>query len=129
VCRVETPKLKRATGASDREPRPRFRRFRVVDSVRFVRFNIALPSHPPAWGGRKVGGDSEHGGTVVWAAGRDRPEIKGRPSQRDPIEDEVASVPGPDFFGQGSRFVRLPIPSDRRATRPAIVAVDGGTTG
>jgi hypothetical protein len=44
--------LKRATGASDRVPR--FSRLRWADSVRLVRFNIALPSHPPTWGREKI---------------------------------------------------------------------------
>jgi hypothetical protein len=47
VCRVEALVLKRATGASDRVPLPRFSRLRWADSVRLVRFNIALPSLPP----------------------------------------------------------------------------------
>jgi hypothetical protein len=29
---------------------PRFSRFRVADSIRFVRFNMARPSHPPQLG-------------------------------------------------------------------------------
>jgi hypothetical protein len=45
VCRVKALVLKRATGASDRVPR--FSRLRWADSVRLVRFNIVLPSHPP----------------------------------------------------------------------------------
>jgi hypothetical protein len=43
--------LLHATEASDRVPR--FSRFRLADSVRFVRFNMATPSHPPVLGGKK----------------------------------------------------------------------------
>jgi hypothetical protein len=43
--------LLHATKASDRVPR--FSRFRLADSVRFVRFNMATPSHPPVSGGKK----------------------------------------------------------------------------
>jgi hypothetical protein len=53
VCRVWMPSLRPARVASDRVPR--FSRFRWADSVRFVRFNMAIPSHPPAFGaGDKV---------------------------------------------------------------------------
>jgi hypothetical protein len=50
VCRAFAPLLTFACEASDRVPR--FSRFRWADSVRFVRFNMAIPSHPPASGGR-----------------------------------------------------------------------------
>jgi hypothetical protein len=58
VCRVCVPLLKR-TGSAEAEAAasdrvPRFSRFRLADSIRFVRFNMAKPSHPPTWGGRKV---------------------------------------------------------------------------
>jgi len=52
LCRVCAPELRLASEASDRVPR--FSRFRWADSVRFVRFNMAIPSHPPAWGGKLV---------------------------------------------------------------------------
>jgi hypothetical protein len=32
---------------------PRFSRFRLAESVRFVRFSMARPSHPPTTGGMK----------------------------------------------------------------------------
>jgi hypothetical protein len=46
---VDLPLRALALTASDRVPR--FSRFRLADSVRFVRFNMARPSHPPASGG------------------------------------------------------------------------------
>jgi hypothetical protein len=49
--RDSSPLLMPATRASDRVPR--FSRFRLADSVRFMRFNMATPSHPPALGGKK----------------------------------------------------------------------------
>lgn len=47
--RVCPPMLTPAFRASDRVPR--FSRFRWADSVRFVRFNMTRPSHPPIRGG------------------------------------------------------------------------------
>jgi len=43
--------MTRAEAASDRVPR--FSRLRLADSVRFVRFNMTRPSHPPSSGGLK----------------------------------------------------------------------------
>jgi len=66
-CGVWLPSFTPALRTSDRVPR--FSRFRVADNVRFVRFDMARPSHPPHTGGIEEVTRREGGATPVGAAG------------------------------------------------------------